>query len=101
MKRLDFELETGDADVGELRPILDRAIRDHFAEGFLHHEWRGDVLHLSGPGARGSIVHESGRLRLQARLGLPASLVHRTIRRKLEAAIADVAARLTRPATGR
>ncbi len=94
MKKVDFKLATGDADAGELRPILDQAISDHFDDGFLHHAWDGDVLRLSGPGARGTIVHESGHLRLQAKLRAPASLVHRVIRRKIQAALEDVAAKL-------
>ena len=52
------------------------------------------MLLLSGPGARGSIVHEDGRLRLRAKLKPPASLVHRLIRRKIETALSDVAARV-------
>ncbi len=95
MKRLDFELATGDADAGELRLILDQAISEHFDDGFLHHQWDGDVLRLSGPGARGSIVHESGHLRLQAKLRAPASFVHQVIRRRIQAALEDVAARLS------
>lgn len=94
MKKLDFELNTGNAKAGELRPILDQAISNHFADGFMHHEWEGDVLRLSGPGARGSIVHESGHLRLRAELRAPASFVHRAIRRKIKAALGDVAAKV-------
>ncbi len=94
MKTLDFKLTTGDVDADELRPILDQAISDHFDDGFLHHEWDGDALRLSGPGARGSIVHEAGQLRLRAKLRAPASFVHRTILRRIQAAMDDVAARL-------
>lgn len=90
MKKLDYDLATNDADDGKLRPILEQAISDHFADGILSHTWEGDVLKLSGPGARGSIVHKSGQLKLQAELRAPASLVHRMIRRKIEAALADV-----------
>ncbi len=92
MKSLDYKLDTGGADAGELRSVLEQAISDHFDDGFLHHEWDGDVLRLSGPGARGSVVQEPGRLRLRAQLRAPASLVHKVIRRKIEAALADVAA---------
>lgn len=95
MKKLDFELATGGADAAALRSILDEAISDHFDDGFLHHEWDGDVLRLSGPGARGSVVHEPGHLRLRAELRPPASFIHRVIRRRVEAALADVAAALT------
>ncbi len=94
MKRLDFELATGDADLDRLRPIIARAIDNHFADGFLRHRWEGDVLRLSGPGASGSVVHEAGRLRLTAQLGPPASFVQGVIRRKIQAALDDVAAAL-------
>ncbi len=96
MKTLEFKLATGDADADELRPILDQAISDHFDDGFLHHAWDGDALRLSGPGARGSIVHEAGQLRLRAKLRAPASFVHRSIRRRIQAAMDDVAASLKR-----
>jgi len=92
MKTLDLELETGGAEMSELRPILDRAIGDHFGGGFLRHRWEGDVLQLSGPGARGSLIWEAGRLKLRVELRPPASWAHRTIRRKLDAAFEDVAA---------
>lgn len=79
-----------------LRPMLDAAIADHFGDGFLRHRWEGDVLHLSGPGARGSLIWEAGRLKLRAELRPPASWAHRVIRRKLDAAFGDVATALER-----
>ncbi len=94
MKNLNYELEAGTADTDRLRSILDQAIKDHFTDGFLRHQWQGNVLRLAGPGAKGSIVVESGRLRLQAQLRPPASLVHRLIRQKIEAALADVSAKV-------
>ena len=98
MKKLDLELEVGAAEIAELRPVLDTAITDHFSEGILRHRWEGDVLRLSGPGARGSLVFDAGRLRLQAELKPPASWVHRTIRKKIDAALGDVAAHVARSA---
>ena len=77
MKKLDRELDVGSTELAELRPILDAAIDDHFAEGFLRHEWEGDVLRLSGPGARGSLVRQAGRLKHAARSSRP-----RTSRRR-------------------
>ena len=91
MKTLDLELDTGAAKMSDLRPILDAAIEDHFGDGFLRHRWEGDVLQLSGPGARGSLSWEAGRLKLHAVLKPPASWAHRVIRRKLDAAFEDVA----------
>ena len=52
------------------------------------------MLRLSGPGARGSLIHEAGRLKLNAQLKPPASWVAGTVRRKIEAALEDVAAKV-------
>ena len=101
MRTLDERLWIGEADMGELRPVLESAIADHFADGFLRHQWEGDVLRLSGPGARGSLACEAGFLKLRAVLKPPASWVHRTIRRKLDAALGDVAAKLAPGGAGR
>ncbi len=91
MKKLDLDLDVGTAEMTELKPVLDAAISDHFSDGFLSHRWEGDVLRLSGPGARGSLVRQDGRLRLRAELRAPASWAHRVIRRKIDAALGDVA----------
>lgn len=96
MKKLDLELEVGTAEMAELRPILDAAISGHFDDGFLRHRWEGEVLRLSGPGARGSLVCQDGRLRLRAELRPPASWMHRVIRQKADAALEDVAAHVAR-----
>ena len=93
MRTLEDELWVGEAEMRELRPLLEAAIADHFDDGFLRHRWEGDVLRLSGPGARGSLVCEAGSLKLEAVLRPPASWVHRVIRRKLDAALEDVAAK--------
>ncbi len=92
MKTIDLKLDTGEAQIDQLRPILEQAIGRHFTEGFLRHRWKGDVLVLSGPGAQGSLAHAAGRLRLQAELRPPASWMHRLIRKKIEASLVDVAA---------
>ncbi|MCP3958935.1 MAG: hypothetical protein GY719_13870 [bacterium] len=94
MKKLDLDLDVGTAEMSELKSVLDAAISDHFADGFLRHRWEGDVLRLSGPGARGSLVRRDGRLKLQAELRAPASWAHRVIRRKIDAALGDVAAHI-------
>jgi len=96
MKKIDFELEVGTTQLDELRPVLDAAISDHFADGFLRHRWEGDVLHLSGPGAQGSLICEAGTLKLQAELRPPASWMHRVIRHKIGAALGDVEAHVAR-----
>ncbi len=101
MRVLEDQLDIGATGMRDLRPLLEAAIADHFDDGFLRHRWEGDVLRLSGPGARGSLVCEAGTLRLRAVLKPPASWVHRVIRRKLDAALEDVAARIAAPGTRR
>ena len=90
MKKIDLELEVGAAEIDDLRPVLAGAISNHFSEGVLRHQWDGDVLRLSGPGARGSLVYEGGRLKLEAKLKAPASWAHKVIRRKIDAAMGEV-----------
>ena len=45
--------------------------------------WEGDVMHLSGQGAKGTIVYEPGRLVGRAHLGPPASLMRPVIEQKI------------------
>jgi hypothetical protein len=77
--------------MAELRPALDAALRDHLFGGLLQGRWEGDVLRLWGPGARGSVVYEAGRLIGRADLGLPASLLRPQIEEKLASALREVA----------
>jgi hypothetical protein len=49
--------------------------------------WEGDVMHLSGPGAKATIVLEEGRLIGRAELGPPASLMRPVIEQKISQAM--------------
>ncbi|MCG8460464.1 MAG: hypothetical protein MI919_29635, partial [Holophagales bacterium] len=62
MSELIIEEETGKADMGECRPALDAALQKQFPGGMLQRRWEGDVLVLSGPGAKGSITYAGGKL---------------------------------------
>ena len=75
----------------ELRPALDAALAEQFPGGMLRRQWEGDVLRLSGPGAKGTIVLAGGRLVGEAELTPPASLMRATIEQKIGAALSKAA----------
>ena len=76
----------------ELRSLLDATLEKHFPPGFLDRRWEDDdTLHLSGPGADGSIVFSQGRLTLRVALRPPASLMRPAIERKIEEVLQAVA----------
>lgn len=69
------------------KPQLDAALQQEFPGGMLQRRWEGDVLHLTGPGAEGTIVFEEGRLVGRAALKPPASLMRPVIEKKIAAAL--------------
>ena len=75
MSDLVIETPTAASSMAEARPRLDAALHQQFPGGMLQRRWEGDVLHLSGPGAQGTIVYEEGRLVGRAHLKPPASLM--------------------------
>lgn len=88
----DLRLERPTAKtLDELRPALDAALAEQFPGGMLKRQWDGDVLRLSGPGAKGSIVLAAGSLIGEAELSPPASLMRGTIEQKIGAAMAKAA----------
>lgn len=89
MARLRIEAETGRSSLEEMRGEIDAMIAKHFPAGLLEGRWDGDVLRLRGPGARGTMVFDTGRLRVEARLKPPASLLRTVIEQKIKAAFAD------------
>ena len=90
MSEVKIEVETKFESVGELRPVLDAALREQFPGGMLQRKWDGDVLRLSGPGAEGSITLESGKVVGLANLRPPASLMRTMIESKIAAALAKL-----------
>ncbi|HEX5761052.1 MAG TPA: polyhydroxyalkanoic acid system family protein [Thermoanaerobaculia bacterium] len=78
--------------MAELRPALDARIKEEFPGGMLKWSWDGDVMHLSGPGAKGTIHLEGGRLVGQAELGAPATLMRPVIEQKITRAMQRAAA---------
>jgi hypothetical protein len=92
MSELTIEVETSSASLSELRPAIDAALKDAFPGGMLKWSWEGEVIHLSGPGAKGTIVLERGCLVGRASLGPPASLMRPVIEQKVRTAMQKVAA---------
>jgi hypothetical protein len=87
---LTIVIERVSLTIEELRPRLDEALQKEFPGGMLQRQWNGDVLELSGPGARGSIVLEAGQLVGRATLSPPASLMRSLIEQKVGAALRAV-----------
>jgi hypothetical protein len=87
---LKIEITTAKASMTELRPLLDAAFQKEFPGGMLQRKWNGDVLELSGPGASGTIVLESGRIVGQATLRPPASLMRGMIESKVASVLKAV-----------
>jgi hypothetical protein len=87
---LTIEVATARGSMAELRPLLDAAFQKEFPGGLLQRKWNGDVLELSGPGAKGSIALEGGRLVGRATLGPPASLMRAMIESKVSSVLKAV-----------
>ena len=91
MSDLTIEMETSKSSMDEVRPSLDAALKEAFPGGMLKWHWEGDVMHLSGPGAKATIALEAGRLVGRAHLKPPASLMKPVIEQKIAAVMKKVA----------
>lgn len=91
MSDLFLEVPTTKTSMAELQPVLDAALQKEFPGGLLKRRWEGDVLHLSGPGAEGTISYEPGKLVGRARLGPPASMMRPVIEQKVGGAMRTAA----------
>ena len=87
MSDLRIELATDKATMEDIRPGLDAALRREFPGGMMQRRWEGDVLHLSGPGAKGTIELAGNLLVGSAQLSPPASLMRAMIESKIGAAM--------------
>lgn len=90
MADLVIEVPTSKGSMAELRSSLDAALAAQFPGGMLQRRWEGDVLHVWGPGAKGTVTYESGCLVGRAELGPPASLMKGLIEQKMSAAMRQV-----------
>jgi hypothetical protein len=87
MPPLVIEVPTDKSSIDEIRPHLDAAIAQQFPGGMLQRRWEGDVLVVWGPGAKGTISFEGGRLVGRADLAPPASLMKGLIEQKISAVL--------------
>jgi hypothetical protein len=92
MSDLTIEVATAKSSMEELRPAIEAGLKGEFPGGMLKWNWEGEVLHLSGPGAKGTLVLEAGRLVGRAHLGPPASLMRPVIEQKIRSVMQKVAA---------
>ena len=83
MSEMVIEIPTARTSMEELRAPLDAELQKQFPGGMLQRRWNGDVLELSGPGAKGSIVFEGSKLVGRATLTPPASLMRGLIEQKV------------------
>jgi hypothetical protein len=90
MSEMRLEFATAKS-IEQVREALNTALQREFPGGLLQRRWEGDVLVLSGPGAKGSIVLEDGKLIGRAELAPPASLMRGMIEQKVGAALKDAA----------
>ena len=91
MSALTIEVPTAKSSE-ELRKVLDAALKEEFPGGMLKWRWEGDVMQLSGPGAKGTILLEDGQLVGRAELGPPASMMRPVIEQKMTRALRKAAA---------
>jgi hypothetical protein len=87
MSDLTIEVPASARSMQELRPRLDELLKQEFPGGLLKWSWEGDVMHLSGPGAKATIMLEDDKLVGRAHLGPPASLMRPVIEKKITAAM--------------
>jgi len=87
MSELTIKVETQKPSMEEIRPALDASLKESFPGGMLKWRWEGDVMHLSGPGAKATIVLDGGCLIGRAKLGPPASLMRPVIEQKISQAM--------------
>jgi hypothetical protein len=92
MSQLTIEVETARGSMEEIRGPLDAALKEQFPGGMLKWQWDGEVLQLWGPGAKGTIVLEGGRLVGRAELHAPAALMRPVIEQKMTRAMQKGAA---------
>jgi len=92
MSDLTLEIPTTKSGMEEIRAVLDAALAKEFPGGMLRRSWAGETLELSGPGAKGTITFEDGKLVGRASLGPPASMMRGMIEQKIGTAMRTAAA---------
>jgi hypothetical protein len=87
MSEMVIEVPTEAGSMAQLKAPLDAALGQEFPGGMLQRRWEGEVLHLSGPGAKGTITYQAGALVGTAELGPPASMMRGIIEQKIAKAM--------------
>ena len=87
MPPLEIVIATTKTSMSEIRPALDSFLQQEFPGGLLQRRWEGDILHLSGPGAKGTVTLEANGLVGRADLAPPASLMRPMIEQKISGAL--------------
>lgn len=87
MPPLEIVIPTTKTSMSEIRPALDSFLQQEFPGGLLQRRWEGDTLHLSGPGAKGTVTLEANGLVGRADLAPPASLMRPMIEQKISGAL--------------
>lgn len=87
MAEMFIEVETVKQAMAEVKPALDAALQQEFPGGMLQRRWEEDVLHVWGPGAKGTITLAAGKLVGRADLTPPASLMKPLIESKIGGAL--------------
>lgn len=83
MSEIRLEFPTAKTSIDEVRPVLDQALHEEFPGGMMKSHWEGEVLHLTGPGATGTVELVDGKVVGQATLKPPASLMRPVIEKKM------------------
>lgn len=92
MSALTIEVPTAKSSMEEMRPVLDAALKEEFPGGLLKWTWEGEVMRLSGAGAKGTVVLQDGQLVGRAELGPPASMMRPVIEQKMTRVLQKAAA---------
>ena len=92
MNDLLIEVPTEYERLSDLREVLDRELAG-LAPGLLETHWEAETLHLTGPGAAGTLDLRGGQLVARARLAPPASLMRPMIETRMTRLLQSLATR--------
>jgi len=97
MSAVEIVIPTTKTSMSLIRPALDGALKEMFPGGMLQWRWEGDVMHLKGPGATGTVTLEANNLVGRADLAPPASLMRPIIENKVSEALRRAASAMAAP----
>lgn len=91
MSDLRLEFPTSKTSMEDIRPHLDAVLEEQLPGGMMTSRWEEDVLHLHGPGARGTVVLDGDKLVGRAILRPPATLLRPMIEQKMTEVLSKAA----------